>query len=165
MIPRVYIYIYMAVVFNLPGTPIPGLGNEVVQNLHNHLVVMFLLQPTDNNHAHHPIYTPDPDGKATTMNRIVIRSTPPIRTVQGILPHKRRLNLSRRAIDITPQHLAAHQPTRHSPAQHGIPLSTNPDLIIDDSAGPRGALKDDVWLRGGPDEGNGDEGGFSLVGG
>ena len=155
----------MAVVFILSGTPIPGLGDEVVQNLHNHLVVMFLLQPTDNNHAHHPIDTPDPDGKTTTMNRIVIRSTPPIRTLQGILPHKRRLNLSRRAIDISPQHLTAHQPTRHSPAQHGIPLPSNPDLIIDDGTGPRGALKDDVRLRGGTDEGNGDEGGFLLVGG
>lgn len=148
----------------LSGTGIPSLGNEVVQNLHNDLVVMFLLQPTDNNHAHHAIDTADPDGKATTMNRIVIGGTPPIRTRQGILPHKRRLNLSRRAIDITPQHLTAHQPTRHSPAQHGIPLPTNPDLIIDDGAGPRGALKDDVRLRG-PDEGDGDEGGFLLVGG
>lgn len=134
---------------------------ELLQDFDNNLMIMLLLQATDNNHPDHPIHALHPDWKPTSMNGIIIRRRPAIRTLQRVLFHKGPLHLR---CTTTGQHLTPHQPGRQAPAQHGIPLAPHPDLIIDDGAGLRGALEDDVRLRGATGhQRDGDQSRFALV--
>lgn len=140
-----------------------GPQQKILQHLNNDLMIMLLLQPTNNNNPNDSINPLNPNREPTPMDSIIIRRRPPIRAPQRKLPHKRPLHLGRTA---TRQHLTPHQPARHAPAQDGIPLAPYPDLVIDNGAGLRGTLEDDVRVRGGAGhQRDGDQSGFALVGG
>jgi hypothetical protein len=161
MIPGIHIHLNHTC-FN-QGSLSTSLPNKLVHNLRDNLMVMVLLQPANHHHRNNPIDAFNPDREATPMNRILIRRRAAAGTLQRKLGRKRRLQALRAAM--ARNHLIPHQPARHPPPQHRIPLPPHPHLIVGHRPGLRRALEDHVRLAVRPRQRDRDQRRFALVGG
>lgn len=121
------------------------LGNNLLHRLRHNLMIILLLQPTNNSNTHQPRKPTHANRIRTPMNRIIIRNSTPIRTPKRILRHKSSLNLL--GAHTSPQstnHLLPHRPAGHPESQDCIPLPPHPVVVVRDCPVVCCALEDCV---------------------
>lgn len=119
--------------------------NNLPHRLSDNLMIILLLQPTNNNNTHQPGEPTYTNRISAPMDRVIIRNRTPTRTRQRILPHKRPLDLVRRSTPTkTRNHLPPHRPARHPKPQHGIALPPHPVVVVGECPVVSGALEQNV---------------------
>jgi hypothetical protein len=93
-------------------------------------MILILLQPTNNHHRDHALYSRNPNRDPTAMNRILARRVP-----QPVLIPER---------DFIPVELARHIPRADAPAQHRFALAAHPRIVVGHSPGVRAAVEENL---------------------
>ena len=118
------------------------LGNDLLNSLRHNLMIILLLQATNNNNSNDTLNASHANRIPTTVDSILIRNSTAIGTSNSVLLHERSLNLVRRSASTQSTHgLLSHRPTGQSPAEHSVPLTTHPVLVIGNRAAFCGRLE------------------------